>query len=1342
MKSYIQSIKLISRLALLLVCDSPLQAQTPPPVRVMPLGDSITQGCCSGTTTEGGYRNKLYYLLTAQSFNLDFVGSILDFNNPVLPDRDHEGRPGARINDLRQNIASWLKASEDPDVILLNIGTNDFYNGSSVAAALDSIRNLIVDLSSLRPHAKIIVSSLLPRTDTVERMQLHESFNEALPAMVSEQAALGRQVSFADIHAAVSPEYLSADGVHPTLAGYDKMADGWLPAIQQVITPLGTSDPPMIAGVSARTDLGHVTLKFSKPIKDADAVPANFSINGGVSVLQASLDAATKRIVTLSTGNQSPGTIYDLTVTGIHDRTPAENTIKPGTVRKFTSMTVTDGSFEQNGLQWTGSGNYAIYSPENPKASDGSTLVVFNDGERSPNGLVSQTVPTIAGQKYLLSFDMGVYAFNKQTQSLALTVTDNIVGQVILSRSDALNGLGGATGSTLWVSKESKFVATSASTTLTFQDTSPVTDSIDLLLDNIQMDGLVSRTLAVQASPPSALKVTVSPADSNANGDGVTDLARYYDDLTVVTLTAPLLSPGGGAFEKWLKNGVDYSLNFGTTITMDANIVMTAVYAPPTVPIANDDSFAGYVETPLQMAAPGVLSNDTDAKSVSLTASLVAPPAHGLLVMNSDGSFTYTPEPAFTGIDSFTYQAFDGGLNSNTAAVNLTVNAAPPGVPVNGSFELGSPSDYGLLYGWSGSGNRQGLMTTASYPSTEGNRIATFNLGNNVFDAVISQSFATTPGQLYTVEFDMGIYGSVGYKQWVQVTVAGTGVLVFRVEEMIAKAGSAHWYPKGYSFVADSTVTTLTLSDASGSLPLATSQNSDTLLDNVRVSESSPFTLRCASSPLSGVAVALSQSDINGLSDGLTDFVRSYGNGSVVTLTAPLVVGNYRFKKWQKNGSDFTMSPAATVTIDGSDTFTAVYAPNTPPVANTEVYTTVDGGTLTTAAPGVLANDTDADGNELSAVLESPPAHGSLALNANGSFTYTPVPGYEGADAFTYRASDDVETSAVATVDISINPLGPLVNGSHEDGMPEDFGHLDGWSASGDALGFLYLPPNYAALPGNGARFTCFNNGDEDFSGILSQRFATIPGATYALEYDLGITGSVGKKQSLLVTVTGSSPTPLLSVEKQISATGGPTFWESPTSTSHTFIADSNATTLEFRDNSGTLALTQSQYADMLLDNVRVTLISAPLGHFSDWITENSLPADPTIDTDWDSISNIIEYIIDGDPVHHNDLNLLPTAQLVLADPDGDLIASRYLLFTYRWSDRSAADPTVDIKVEWSTDLTTSWNNAAATAGVVILSANDAAAVGVDLVNVYIPRSLEVNGRLFVRLRGVFNATK
>jgi hypothetical protein len=148
-----------------------------------------------------------------------------------------------------------------------------------------------------------------------------------------------------------------------------------------------------------------------------------------------------------------------------------------------------------------------------------------------------------------------------------------------------------------------------------------------------------------------------------------------------------------------------------------------------------------------------------------------------------------------------------------------------------------------------------------------------------------------------------------------------------------------------------------------------------------------------------------------------------------------------------------------------------------------------------------------------------------------------------------------------------------------------------------------------------------------------------------------------------------------------------------------------------------------------------------PVGNFSDWLAENTLPADPVIDTDGDSIKNIIEYIIDGDPGNRNNLNLLPTAQLVLADPDGNLTNSDYVLFTYRRSDRAAIDSTVDIKVEWSADLLTPWSIANHGAdGVVILSDDDAAAEGVDLVRVYIPRSLEVDGKIFARLRGVFIA--
>ncbi len=72
------------------------------------------------------------------------------------------------------------------------------------------------------------------------------------------------------------------------------------------------------------------------------------------------------------------------------------------------------------------------------------------------------------------------------------------------------------------------------------------------------------------------------------------------------------------------------------------------------------------------------------------------------------------------------------------------------------------------------------------------------------------------------------------------------------------------------------------------------------------------------------------------------------------------------------------------------------------------------------AAPGVLSNDADPNTNLLSAVLAIGPAHGTLTLNADGSFTYTPVPGYSGADSFTYKASDGILESNVATVSLQV----------------------------------------------------------------------------------------------------------------------------------------------------------------------------------------------------------------------------------------------------------------------------------------------------------------------------------
>ncbi len=115
-------------------------------------------------------------------------------------------------------------------------------------------------------------------------------------------------------------------------------------------------------------------------------------------------------------------------------------------------------------------------------------------------------------------------------------------------------------------------------------------------------------------------------------------------------------------------------------------------------------------------------------------------------------------------------------------------------------------------------------------------------------------------------------------------------------------------------------------------------------------------------------------------------------------------------------------SAPATVTItvqEGEDP----PVENTTPVAANDAWSTVAGSSLSLPAPGVLVNDTDADpGDVLTATGATQPAHGSVTLGADGSFTYTPAAGYSGADSFTYRADDGTATSAPATVSITVRP--------------------------------------------------------------------------------------------------------------------------------------------------------------------------------------------------------------------------------------------------------------------------------------------------------------------------------
>jgi VCBS repeat-containing protein len=135
-------------------------------------------------------------------------------------------------------------------------------------------------------------------------------------------------------------------------------------------------------------------------------------------------------------------------------------------------------------------------------------------------------------------------------------------------------------------------------------------------------------------------------------------------------------------------NGVDsfdYEVTDGdktdvATVTITVNAVNDA-------PVAVDEAYATDEDTPLNVAAPGVLGNDVDVELDALSAVLVAGPASGLLALNPDGSFLYTPAGNFNGLATFTYRASDGSLTSNVATVTITVNA------VNDAPVVATPAD-------------------------------------------------------------------------------------------------------------------------------------------------------------------------------------------------------------------------------------------------------------------------------------------------------------------------------------------------------------------------------------------------------------------------------------------------------------------------------------------------------------------------------------------------------------------------------------------------------------------------------------------------------------------------
>ena len=497
-------------------------------------------------------------------------------------------------------------------------------------------------------------------------------------------------------------------------------------------------------------------------------------------------------------------------------------------------------------------------------------------------------------------------------------------------------------------------------------------------------------------------------------------------------------------------NGQVIKLLVGTTVS---NAVIN--YLIP--PAAQDNLFTVQQGSALVVSAPGVLANDTAGSGGgSLTAMLVKGPANGSLTLNPDGSFSYTPTGNFSGADGFTYQAVSGSLTSSVATVIVMV--LTPGELVYDTFT--HPTNNGDIFPWVQELGAWGITNNALVGTSPSGSYGFAYYGNNAswndYSVQAQIQFSTINGlgggiggrldPVSGAHYAAWIYpeGSangpangtavlqlVKFESWTAYTLIGgliplpgmgtsahTLKLTFQTNSIAAyfdgvlktnvtDSGSIDGLTAytngtiGLDMYTDATAYTMTVDNVIVSA-LATVANNDsyTAAKNTALHVGAPGVLANDSGGSGNLTALLNSNPSNG-SVTLTT------NGGFTYTPANNYTGVDSFTYKATDGQ--TTSSVATVTL----------TVNNLPVANNDSYAVAENTVLTVGPPGILSNDTGGTGS-LSAILVSGPSNGTLALTNSGSFGYTPANNYIGTDSFTYKATDGVSTSSVATVNLTV----------------------------------------------------------------------------------------------------------------------------------------------------------------------------------------------------------------------------------------------------------------------------------------------------------------------------------
>jgi lysophospholipase L1-like esterase len=211
----------------------------------LPFGDSITDGF----NVPGGYRMELFRSAHAASRSLTFVGS--QMNGPTQVDgvafpRSHEGYSGFTIDDEPQVSRSGISPKANgamstykPHIVTLMIGTNDVDVNVELATANNRLGALMDRILAADPNVLLVVAQLTPtRNDDLNARV--RAYNATIPPLVAARASAGKHVLLVDMYGAFTRDAnyktsLLADNLHPSSAGYTRMAQTWYEALSSVL---------------------------------------------------------------------------------------------------------------------------------------------------------------------------------------------------------------------------------------------------------------------------------------------------------------------------------------------------------------------------------------------------------------------------------------------------------------------------------------------------------------------------------------------------------------------------------------------------------------------------------------------------------------------------------------------------------------------------------------------------------------------------------------------------------------------------------------------------------------------------------------------------------------------------------------------------------------------------------------------------------------------------------------------------------------------------------------------------------------------------------------------------